>query len=309
MGVRAAATLCALALALALQPARAARAPAARQHFPGAARGGGAVVLVSGATGRTGSLAYAALAARAGAAPLSTRALVRNATKAREVLGCGACTAAEGVFVGDVTGELPQEAFDGVDALIVATSSAPRQLPNGTWSYPKGGSPEDVDFRGTLNQVAAAARSQVDRIVLISSMGTTQPDSFLDLLGGGHVLMYKLAAEAHLMAAAAASSLSYTIIKPSGLTDGAPGTSELVVGHEDDFGAHKCGEPGPQGCISVARGDVAAMAAAAAADPAYTAAAGDVRFDLTSDATGPAPKGFADIFREARHYDSSGAAS
>lgn len=165
MGVRAAATLCALALAsaLALQPARAARAPAARQHFPGAARGGGAVVLVSGATGRTGSLAYAALAARAGAAPLSTRALVRNATKAREVLGCGACTAAEGVFVGDVTGELPQEAFDGVDALIVATSSAPRQLPNGTWSYPKGGSPEDVDFRGTLNQVRwsrAAPRHQ-----------------------------------------------------------------------------------------------------------------------------------------------------
>jgi hypothetical protein len=44
------------------------------------------------------------------------------------------------------------------------------------------------------------------------------PDSPLDLLGNGHVLFYKLNSEAALMA----SGLPFTIIKPTGLTDGAP---------------------------------------------------------------------------------------
>eukprot|EP00793_Prasinoderma_coloniale_P001484 PRCOL_00003288-RA len=291
----------AVLVALALAAAAAGAAAAARVRPEAAISSDHDVVLVSGATGRTGRLAYEALRARPGAPALATRALVRNVTKAREVLGCGACTPAEGIFVGDVTGELPDEAFAGADALIIATSSVPHQLPDGSWAYYEGAYPVDIDFKGTINQVAAASR-HCDRVVLISSMGTTQPDSFLDLLGGGHVLMYKLAAEAHLMAVASANSLSYTIIKPSGLTDVAAGAAALVVGHEDDFGAHKCGE-GAGGCMSVARSDVAAVAVAAAAE--YACGASFVRFDLTSDRTGEAPKDFEKLFDAARVYASA----
>jgi uncharacterized protein YbjT (DUF2867 family) len=45
------------------------------------------VVLVTGATGRTGRLVYAGLVD----AGYDTRALVRSQGRAREALGCGAC--------------------------------------------------------------------------------------------------------------------------------------------------------------------------------------------------------------------------
>ena len=47
----------------------------------------GPVVVVSGATGRTGSLLYLALRGSG----IAVRALVRNASKAKEMLDCGAC--------------------------------------------------------------------------------------------------------------------------------------------------------------------------------------------------------------------------
>jgi hypothetical protein len=48
-------------------------------------------VLVTGATGRTGSLLFLALQN----AGIKTRAFVRNITKAKEVLGCQACDKSE----------------------------------------------------------------------------------------------------------------------------------------------------------------------------------------------------------------------
>lgn len=48
-------------------------------------------VLVTGATGRTGSLVYLRLKQL----EIPVRALVRNASKAREMLGCTACDEAE----------------------------------------------------------------------------------------------------------------------------------------------------------------------------------------------------------------------
>jgi hypothetical protein len=38
----------------------------------------------------------------------------------------------------------------------------------------------------------AALSAGVEHVLLVSSMGTTQPDTFLDLLGEGHALFYKL---------------------------------------------------------------------------------------------------------------------
>lgn len=38
----------------------------------------------------------------------------------------------------------------------------------------------------------AALRAGVQHVLLVSSMGTTQPDSYLDKLADGHVMWYKL---------------------------------------------------------------------------------------------------------------------
>ena len=57
------------------------------------------------------------------------RALVRSAAKAKEVLSCGDCTPADGIFVGDVTdpSTLP-EAFDGVKQVVVLTGTGGRAI-------------------------------------------------------------------------------------------------------------------------------------------------------------------------------------
>jgi len=260
--VKSAITCLSIALAVCAAPLRPhLEDPATRDSSPPTHRlaPGIEIVLVSGATGRTGSLAYFALRSSG----VSVRALVRNASKAREVLDCGACTEAEGIFVGDVTlpQTLPTSAFVGADALLVTTGSFPYQLPNGSWSYPSGGFPVDVDFHGCNAQVALARNSGVRRIVLISSMGTTQPGSFLDRLGGGFALMYKLASEAHLMSVVGASrkKMAFTIIKPAGLLDAKGGKAALIVGHDDVF-IDKCGA---NNCMAIPREDVAATAVAA----------------------------------------------
>jgi len=118
-------------------------------------------VLVTGATGRTGSALYLQLKARRTARVLlrareseptpckrrsspqgltalsrrrqadsriaEVRALVRNVTKARELLGCKACDESEGVFVGDVTKpETLTAASTGIDTVAIAAAVGER---------------------------------------------------------------------------------------------------------------------------------------------------------------------------------------
>ena len=118
-------------------------------------------VLVTGATGRTGSALYLQLKARRTARALlrareseptpckrrsspqgltalsrrrqadsriaEVRALVRNVTKARELLGCKACDESEGVFVGDVTKpETLTAASTGIDTVAIAAAVGER---------------------------------------------------------------------------------------------------------------------------------------------------------------------------------------
>lgn len=71
--------------------------------------------VITGATGRTGRLLYNVMKTDPS---LSVRALVRNATKAKEKLNCGACSKAEGVFVGDITKlSTMEDAFKGVNGM------------------------------------------------------------------------------------------------------------------------------------------------------------------------------------------------
>jgi hypothetical protein len=253
------------------------------------------VVLVTGATGRTGRLVYGGLVD----AGYDTRALVRSQGRAWEVLGCGACGEAEGVYVGDVTdaGSLGPP-MRGVDKLVILTSSVPLPgapgaedgdppLPGGfavNIHYAPGGSPREVDWLGCNALVRAAVAGGVQQVVLVSSKGTTTPDSALDLMGGGHSLFYKLQSEVFLMASEIGS---FTIVKPCGLasTGGGAGEHRLVASHDDEYVASHV----------MSRGDLAAVLLKAVQMPE----ARGLRFDLCVDAAAPADGDWARLFEEA----------
>jgi uncharacterized protein YbjT (DUF2867 family) len=230
---------------------------------------GDSTILVTGATGRTGLLVYQMLKQKG----VRTRALVRNVTKAKELLNCSACDASEGIFEGDVTKkESMTAAMAGTTALAITTSAIPHckdfRDPK-TCSYPKGGYPVDVDFKGGKAQIEAFAENRnghTGPVVLCSSMGTTQPDGFLETLGNGHIGFFKLNEEADLMS----SGLPFTIVKPCGLSDDAGKQRELVVGHDDEM--H---EVPPM----IPRADVARVMVEALLKPEE---ASGLRFDLCS---------------------------
>jgi hypothetical protein len=209
-------------------------------------------IVVTGATGKTGSLLYKLL--KSFNAPV--RALVRSADKAKTVLGCTKCDESEGIFIGDVTKpETLDAVMDGSSGLAIATGASPHctsfNPPN--CSYPEGAYPKDIDWLGGKAQIEAFAKATKGNeraiAVLCSSMGTTKPNSFLDQLGNGQIGFYKLNIEAFLEA----SGVRHAIVKPCGLGDDEPGKTQLVTGHDDTLKTDK----------TVARADVARVMAMA----------------------------------------------
>ncbi len=256
------------------------------------------IVLVTGATGRTGRLVYTKLLD----AGYDVRALVRSRSKAREVLGCGDCGDSEGVFTGDVTDiDSLGAPMQGVDRLVILTSSVPLPgaagaanddppLPGGfaaNLHYAPGGSPREVDWLGCRNLVIAAVSAGVQQVVLVSSKGTTEPDSALDMMGGGHSLFYKLQSEVFLMGSGIES---YTIVKPCGLDPTLAeihGQHKLIASHDDEYVANRM----------MSRGDLASVLLKAVQMPDVTSG---LRFDLCADPTAPADSDWMRLFDEAR---------
>merc|ERR1719356_2292091 len=79
-------------------------------------------VVVTGATGRSGSLFYNRIKKEN---LFNVRAFIRNATKAKGILGCSACDESEGVFVGDIMDPTSmKDVMNGADTLAIFTSSA-----------------------------------------------------------------------------------------------------------------------------------------------------------------------------------------
>mmetsp|Transcript_35416 Transcript_35416/g.59998 ORF Transcript_35416/g.59998 Transcript_35416/m.59998 type:complete len:277 (+) Transcript_35416:28-858(+) len=227
-------------------------------------------VLVTGATGRTGSLAYLKFKDLG----FEVRGLVRNVTKAQERLKCLKCDETEGIFVGDVRNSSTLEAaFTGVEFAVILTSSSPVQGPNGTWSFPNGSYPIDIDYKGCINQVRQAMNHGVSQIILVSSFGTTKPENPNDPMSTGHVLLYKLNAEASLMG----SGLDFTIIKPAGLVSTPGGKNLLLIGQQDS-----CMQ---EGLFSISREDLADVCVQAVLN---TDISRGLRFDLVSDPSKPA---------------------
>jgi len=232
-------------------------------------------VVVTGATGRTGFQMYNLMKndhiqykGRA------VRALVRNATKARDLLKCVKCDESEGIFEGDITKpETLKAVMAGASALMIATSAAPHMDAKGQLVFNKGAEPVDIDWHGAQNQLTAfAERSGAagkGQIALISTAGTETPEDAKGKYFMDYTYFYKLNFEGALMS----SGIPFTIIKPCGLdySGTEPGQKELVSGHDGSIAP-----PAPQ---AIARADVARLMVAAIEMPAISAG---LRFDVCS---------------------------
>jgi len=255
-------------------------------------------ILVTGATGRTGSQVYLALQKMPG---LTVRALIRNVTKAQIVLNCSKCDASEGIYVGDVTTPGDKglgEALSGTESLVITTGPAFHcTLPKvyiGCKFYP-GADPKTMSWLAVKNQVATFAKStgpslNSKHVVLLSNDMTTTPDNMLDKVGNGHGCFYSLNGEAFTMN----SGVQFTIIKPNGLGDGEPGAQELVVAHDDAGWS-----PTDLNYEFISRSDVARMLTYAVSHPNVTTG---LRFDVTANKKGTTPtKDISSLFSQAMY--------
>jgi len=196
-------------------------------------------------------------------------------------LGCDSCNESEGIYVGNVTDPIAlSRAARGVRAVAICV---------GVKGNESSELIEAVEFEGVQNTLVALAQpSNVAavglgglRLVLLSSMGTTQPDP--SPAEGAPVLFYKLQAEAFV----SSSGVPFAIIKPCGLTRQQGGASTLLVGHDDTLLATR-----PP---LVSRADVAQVMQAALT---YDTPA--LRMDLCST-RGPPPPNVRAVLDSARY--------
>lgn len=169
------------------------------------------IVLVAGATGRTGTAVVSQLLADG----YTVRALVRDPVKARAAFGDRVS-----YFTGDVTDPATlTPAMQGVDAVISAIGAKGAKGPS---------RPEVIDYEGVRNLVVAASAAGVRQFVLVSSRSATQKDHPLNRMFG-NVLIWKLKGEDALRT----SGVPYTIIRPGGLGNGEPGEKAFVIEQGD----------------------------------------------------------------------------
>ncbi|WP_049916730.1 SDR family oxidoreductase [Halogeometricum pallidum] len=252
-------------------------------------------VLVAGATGGTGRRVLDTL--RSLDADVTVRALTRSADEESALRERGA----DEVVIGDVlSAEDAARAVEGCDAVVCTLGSSPG-LGSLTGDY--------ADGQGVENLVDAARDAGVTRFVLVSSIGVGDSKSGMALglrllLRGLGILRAKARAEAHLRA----SGLTYTVLRPGGLTN-ADATGDVVVG-----------EGGDTVSGSVPRADVAGLCVASL----FTPAAENRTFEVVARRglrgnpegvvevdwrMGPSPGGGASAADTAKRRSASGRAS
>ncbi|XP_027072529.1 uncharacterized protein At5g02240 [Coffea eugenioides] len=189
-------------------------------------------VLVTGAGGRTGQIVYKKLKERSD--QYIARGLVRTQESKEKIGG------ADDVYVGDIRNfDTIVPPIQGIDALIILTSAVPKMKPGfdptkggrPEFYFEDGAYPEQVDWIGQKNQIDAAKAAGVKHIVLIGSMGGTDPNHPLNSLANGNILIWKRKAEQYL----ADSGIPYTIIRAGGLQDKEDGVRELLIGKDDEL--------------------------------------------------------------------------
>jgi len=233
--------------------------PVPAQHtltgeLPAPGASGPALVLVAGATGRTGRQILDQLRRDP---RFAIRPMARDVAAARREVG------ADYAWVeGDVTRpETLGPAMAGVRFVLCAIGGTERSGPN---------SPEFVDYGGVRNLTDAARDAGVRQLVLESSMGAGSGGGVLGMLLNllsGDALEWKSKGEAHLRG----SGVPYTIVRPGGLVDEPGGLTGLDL------------QQGDAGSGRIARADVAAVMIAALATPAALRKT----FEVVSDEDAP----------------------
>lgn len=227
-----------LVVALALMTSLAAAQHTLTGELPRPRGSGPAIVLVAGATGRTGRLVLDELRRDP---RYAIRPLARDVAAARRDVG-GDYAWVEG----DVTKPATlARAMAGVSLVVIAIGATERSGPN---------SPEFVDYGGVRHLTDAARAAGVRQVVLESSMGVGSGGGLLGMLLNlisGDALEWKAKGEAYLRS----SSVPYTIVRPGGLTDEPGGRTGLVL------------QQGDQGSGRISRADVAAVLIAALDNP------------------------------------------
>jgi uncharacterized protein YbjT (DUF2867 family) len=186
-------------------------------------------ILVAGATGQTGLRLIRELQAK-GHSPI---ALVRSSSDTSSLPSDVA------LRHGDLT-DLKEGVCDGCDAVIFAAGSGGSTGPEMT---------DKVDRDGAKRLVDLASKAGVSRFVMLSSVGAENPDPKGEL---AHYLQAKHDADEYLKA----SGLTYAILRPVSLTND-DGTRDMRFGDDVDVKG------------KAARGDVAAVLAAAVDDPEW----------------------------------------
>ena len=165
------------------------------------------------------------------------RAIVRNPDHAADVEAAGAEPVVLDLEALAGLTELT-DAVRGADAVVFAAGAGP------------GSGPErkrTVDYGSAVKLIAAAQAADVDRYLIVSSIGADRPEE-----GQGPMRAY-LQAKADADEALRASDLAWSIVRPVSLTDD-PGTGLVTVAeHLDHRG-------------TVTRDDVAAVLATALTD-------------------------------------------
>lgn len=173
-------------------------------------------VLVAGASGKTGREILNLLRTT----DLRVRAMTRDPETVPRLERLGA----DEVIVGDLLHQADADrAVRDVDAVLCAVGTRPG--PNALTG-------EFVDGQGVVNLVDAAIEEGVERFVFESSLGVGNAKKGFSLparLLIAPILRAKDEAETHLRG----SGLTYTILRPGGLTNGPP-SGEIVVGEGGD---------------------------------------------------------------------------
>jgi hypothetical protein len=120
--------------------------------------------------------------------------------------------------------------LDGTNAMIICTSAVPRisrrslvaAIIQAPWNivrnrkaidfrsfrfkWKHGGYPEKVDYLGQIAQIQLAKKLGMDQVIIVSSMGGTDPNNFLNQVGkkkngsgNGDILLWKRKAEMYLI--------------------------------------------------------------------------------------------------------------
>lgn len=134
------------------------------------------------------------------------RGVIRNPEHAQDLEAAGITPVIADLEADSAEDDLAR-CFHGADAVVFAAGAGPNSGAERKWT---------VDYGGAVHTASAAARVEVQRVVIVSAMGTDEPpedDSVMSVY-----LRAKARADDHVRA----SGLDHTIVRPGRLTDGEP---------------------------------------------------------------------------------------